>query len=141
MKRLGIYLTTALTAALLIMVDQGVWGQTTIEKTTTTTIQKTPTSSTTVVVTKAPPRNFFVCYNRVTKIVSKTVSVERCNPYGMCRNFMIPVHRRITMARNCQINTRGCGPLSKFSWYPSFMSAQRGLQACHSQPVVVQRIR
>lgn len=146
MKQLFIYVATALTAASLIMANQMAFGATTtIQKTTTTTIHRTPTSTgvtTTKVVTKAPAQNFFVCYNRVTKFVTRNVRVERCNPYGMCRNFIIPVHHKVTAARNCQINSTGCfGSLSKFSWYPSFNKAQKGLQACHNQPIVVQRVR
>lgn len=141
MKHVFLYLTTVLTAMMVLMVNQVVWGATTIQKTTTTTIEKTP-APTAVEVTKAPaaPRNFFVCYNRMTKYMTHNVRIERCNPYGMCRSMIVPVHRKVTAVKNCQINSQGCyGSLSKFGWYSSGSQAQKALQVCRNQPIVVER--
>jgi hypothetical protein len=143
MKKILIYATGALAATGIMMADLAAWGTTTIEKTTTTTIEKTSpsTAPSTVVVTKtpAPPKNFFVCYNRITKYVTHNVNIERCNPYGMCRRIIVPVHRKVVAVKNCQINTRGCSSMSKFGWYPTGMQAQKGLSACRNQPIVVER--
>lgn len=125
----------SLSAIIILLVSQTVWGV--VVETTTPS-----GASRTIVISKnpppPPPKNFFVCYQRMTRYVTKNVNIERCNPYGMCRNVIIPVKRKVIRFTNCQINTQGCyGSLSKFGWYPSGKQAKNALGACQNQPVII----
>lgn len=138
MKKMIVY-TVLLTGIIVAMLTNSKIWATTMESPASVT-----PNSTTIIISKPPhthpPQNFFVCYNRVTKYVTRDARIERCNPYGACREIIIPVTRKITSFRNCQINNQGCyGGLSKFGWYSSGHEAQQALAACHNQPIIVSR--
>lgn len=109
---------------------------------TTVIVEKPATPPTTIVITKPKPKfsGYNVCYQRIIKNVNRNTIINRCNPYGTCREIILPHSVKIIRYKNCTMMPKPCpNYFSKWSWYPTPSAASKGLNNCRNQPVIIQR--
>ncbi len=114
--------------------------QTTTTPGTTTTVVTTPApakvtpvpGTTTVVIQKTVKPGFTVCYLPTPRHIEGSRIVQRCGPYGVCREFRVTREFDVTAYADCHLEKYACTRgYRSFGWYPNKQDALSAVSRCH----------